>query len=108
MTAALDQAGGAGGGVVFLAVEAGVGKSRLARELAGLAERRGFVTFTERASESAVSVQFRPIAEALIRAARGGLNADAPQVPDCRPALGSLVPEWSQEAGHGADISGRR
>jgi DNA-binding CsgD family transcriptional regulator len=106
LTAALDKAESGAGGVVFLAGEAGVGKSRLARELSTLAASRGFAVLTGRAAESAVPVPFRPVAEALMRAARGGLTADAPQLADYRPALGSLVPEWKRAGDGGAEISG--
>ena len=105
LTGALGKAGGGSGAVVFLTGEAGVGKSRLARELTGLAAPPGYVTLTGRATESAIPMPFRPIAEALIRGARGGLSAEAPQVAAYRPALGSLVPEWSREGDRGADIS---
>jgi DNA-binding CsgD family transcriptional regulator len=106
LTAALDKAESGAGGVVFLAGEAGVGKSRLARELSALAASRGFAVLTGRAAESAVPVPFRPVAEALMRAARGGLTADAPQLADYRPALGSLVPEWKRTGDGSAEISG--
>ncbi|HUC60226.1 MAG TPA: BREX system ATP-binding domain-containing protein [Streptosporangiaceae bacterium] len=106
LTAALDKAESGEGGVVFLAGEAGVGKSRLARELSTLAASRGFAVLTGRAAESAVPVPFRPVAEALMRAARGGLTADAPQLADYRPALGSLVPEWKRTGDGSAEISG--
>ncbi len=106
LTAALDKAEAGEGGVVFLAGEAGVGKSRLARELSAIAASRGFAVLTGRAAESAVPVPFRPVAEALMRAARGGLTADAPQLADYRPALGSLVPEWKRPGDGGAEISG--
>jgi DNA-binding CsgD family transcriptional regulator len=106
LSAALDDAAGGRGGVIFLAGEAGVGKSRLAREVTGLAASRGFDVLTGRATESAVPCPFRPIAEALIRAARHGLSADAQQVAAYRPALGLLVPEWRPRDDSGAEISG--
>lgn len=106
LTAALGKAGDGDGGVVFLVGDAGVGKSRLAGEICAAACSRGFLVLTGRAAESAVPVPFRPVAEALMRAARGGLVADAPQVADYRPALGSLVPEWSRPGDGSAEISG--
>ncbi len=106
LTAELERAAGGAGGLVFLAGEAGVGKSRLAREVMGLAASRGFEVLTGRAAESAVPAPFRPVAEALIRAARRGLGAEAPQVAAYRPALGMLVPEWRRPGDGGAEISG--
>ena len=106
LTAAVGRAEGGAGGVIFLAGDAGVGKSRLAGEVRAVAASRGFLVLSGRAAESAVPVPFRPVAEALMRAARGGLAADAPQVADYRPALGSLVPEWSRPGDGSAEISG--
>ena len=106
LTAAVGRAEGGSGGVVFLAGDAGVGKSRLAGEVCAVASSRGFLVLAGRAAESAVPVPFRPVAEALMRAARSGLTADAPQVADYRPALGSLVPEWSRPGDRSAEISG--
>ena len=59
LTTALDRAGHGAGGVVFLAGDAGVGKSRLAREISELAAERGFHVLTGRATESVVPVPFR-------------------------------------------------
>lgn len=106
LTAALQKAGDGEGGVVFLVGDAGVGKSRLAREVSAMASTREFLVLTGRATESAVPVPFRPVAEALMKAVRGGLVADAPQLADYRPALGSLVPDWSRPGDGGAEISG--
>src|SRR5215469_8045924 len=101
----LAAAQGGDGGVVFLAGEAGVGKSRLVQEIIELAATRGCAVFTGRAAESAVPVPFRPVSEALLRAARGGLTPDGPRVADYRPALGMLVPEWSQAGDSSAEFS---
>ena len=106
LTAAVSRAEGGAGGVVFLVGDAGAGKSRLAGEVCAVASSRGFLVLAGRAAESAVAVPFRPVAEALMRAARGGLAADAPQVAHYRPALGSLVPEWSRPGEGSAEISG--
>ena len=61
------------GGAVFVTGDAGVGKSRLAREAVSLACSRGFRVLCGRAVESAVPVPFRPITEALMGAARAGI-----------------------------------
>lgn len=106
LTGALDKAASGDGGMIFLAGEAGVGKSRLAREVASLAAARGFDVLTGRATESGVPAPFRPVAEALIRAARRGLGVDVPQVAAYRPALGLLVPEWRRPGDGGAEVSG--
>jgi DNA-binding CsgD family transcriptional regulator len=105
LTSALDGAAHGAGGVSFLTGDAGVGKSRLAREIATLAAERGFHVLTGRATESVVPVPFRPIAEALMRASRAGMMADAPEMATYRATLGSLVPEWRRERDTEADIS---
>jgi DNA-binding CsgD family transcriptional regulator len=101
----LDAAGEGHGGAVFGAGEPGVGKSRLVREVAAAARSRGFLVLHGRASESAVPVPFRPIAEALIGAARADITPDSPGVAEYRAALGSLVPEWSRPGDSDAEVS---
>lgn len=105
LTAALDRAQDGDGGVAILTGDAGVGKSRLVGEMSSLASARGFAVLAGRATQSAVPVPFRPITEALIRAARAGTVPDAPEIADYRPALGSLVPEWRRPDDDNAEIS---
>src|SRR5580692_10094694 len=105
LESAVDSAAGGRGGSLFLAGDAGVGKSRLARETAALATRRGFLVLTGRAVESAVPVPFRPVTEALMGAARAGVVPDAPAIADYRAVLGTLVPEWSRPDGGDAEVS---
>src|SRR5712692_10110624 len=105
LTVALDETSAGRGGAVFVTGDLGVGKSRLAREVAQLASSRGFEVVTGRAVESAVPVPYRPIAEALMRLARSGQVPGAPDLADYRPALGSLVPEWSRPGDDAAEIS---
>jgi hypothetical protein len=94
LAAALEDARAGRGRLVFLVGEAGAGKSRLAREILEIAAGRGAGVLAGRASESVVQMPYRPLAEALIRAARDGLNPDGPLVAGYRSALGRLVPEW--------------
>jgi DNA-binding CsgD family transcriptional regulator len=90
MTRVLDVAGGA----VAVLGEAGIGKSRLIRQLCGLARDRGWVVVTGRAVQARRPLPYRPLAEALITACRrSGLPDDAQLVP-YRAALGRLLPEW--------------
>jgi DNA-binding CsgD family transcriptional regulator len=106
LAAALKRAGQSDGQLTFLVGEAGVGKSRLAREVMEKAAEAGFATLTGRASESAVQLPYRPLSEALMRAARDGLSPDGKSVEPYRPALASLVPEWRRTADGGAEVSG--
>lgn len=105
LTDALDAAGDGRGGAVFVTGDAGVGKSRLAREAVSLACARGFRVLLGRAVESAVPVPFRPITEALMGAARAGVVPDSPGIADYRAALGALVPEWSRPGDAECEIS---
>src|SRR5258706_2888678 len=89
LSAALRGAREGGGGVLILAGDAGVGKSRLAREVSAQAASQGFDVLAGRATESIVPVPFRPITEALMKLARSGVTPDAPEVASYRPALGS-------------------
>jgi DNA-binding CsgD family transcriptional regulator len=105
LRAALDRAGEGAGSVVILPGDAGVGKSRLAREITACAASQGFDVLAGRATESIVPVPFRPITEALMKVARSGVIPDAPDMARYRPALGSLVPEWSRPEDDDAEIS---
>ncbi len=96
LATALDEAARGRGQTIFVTGDAGVGKSRLVRETADLATARGFHVLTGRGTESAVPVPYRPVTEALMGAARGGITLDVPSLVDYRAALGSLVPEWRQ------------
>ena len=105
LTAVLDAAGQGHGSTVFVTGDPGVGKSRLVREVTEAAAGRGFFVLTGRATESSVPVPFRPISEALLGAARAGVAPDALGIADYRPALGTLVPEWSRPTDGDAEVS---
>ncbi len=106
LTAALDAADEGHGGVVFITGDDGVGKSRLAKYLSSQAADRGFEVLRGRSTCSAVPAPYRPVAEALLGAARSGVIRAMPDMPvmsNYRAALGSLVPEWRRpgdDTGH--------
>jgi DNA-binding CsgD family transcriptional regulator len=101
----LDAAGQGHGGAVLVTGDAGVGKSRLAREAIAAAASLGYFILAGRATESVVPVPFRPITEALMGAARSGIMPEAPGISDYRAALGTLVPEWSRPGDGDAEVS---
>src|SRR5271165_463512 len=105
LTRELDAAGQSHGTAVLLTGDAGVGKSRLVREIIAAAAARGYFILAGRATESAVPVPFRPITEALMGAARSGIVADGPGTSHYRAALGTLVPEWSRPGDGDAEVS---
>lgn len=105
LAAGLDRAASGSGGVLFLAGDAGVGKSRLARQATTMATERGFHVLIGRATESAVPVPFRPVAEALMKLARAGVVPRSPEVANHLPVLASLVPEWSRPGDSQAELS---
>ncbi len=101
----LDRAASGSGSVLFLAGEAGVGKSRLARQATSMATERGFHVLIGRATESVVPVPFRPVTEALMKLARAGVVPGSPELANHLPVLASLVPEWSKPGDSRAEIS---
>ncbi len=105
LQAALVAAGAGRGSTVFLTGEAGIGKSRLVRELARAAGARDLTVLTGRAVATGVPTPFRPFAEALVSAVRAGSLPASPELDPFRPALGRLVPEWRQPQGAAGDES---
>ncbi|WP_327173808.1 AAA family ATPase [Streptomyces sp. NBC_01335] len=86
------------GGSVFVLGEAGIGKSRLARESVDRAARLGVCVLRGRSSATGLTGPFRPLAEALASYSRAsGLPAD-PELEPYRPALAHVVPEWRRTA----------
>jgi DNA-binding CsgD family transcriptional regulator len=104
LTASLDRAD-CGPGVTFLTGEAGVGKTRLACELAERASARGYAVLTGRAAQSSHPVPLRPVIEALIGVARTMPMPDDPALAQYRPALAAVVPGWSGGAEREPEIS---
>ncbi len=104
LTAALDRAS-TSGGLVVLAGEAGVGKSRMVREVAALASARGYTVVRGRAVQASSPVPLRPFIEALIAVARTTAMKDLPAVAEYRRALASIVPDWGQPGESAAEMS---
>ena len=93
------------GTTLFLTGEAGVGKSRLAREALDLARRHRFTVLWGRATPSATQVAFRPLAEALLSQFRDAGPPDGAELEPFRPILARLVPEWRAATSELADES---
>jgi predicted ATPase len=79
---------------------AGIGKSRLLREVATLAEASGFVVVTGRATPAAANSAYRPLTEALQQLLRyRDVPADealARWLPPLGPVLSGVVPDVEQ------------
>ncbi|HEV2217100.1 MAG TPA: AAA family ATPase [Candidatus Dormibacteraeota bacterium] len=78
------------GGVVVLGGEAGMGKSRLVRELSRRAERLGCVVMTGACSEAELSLPYLPFVEAI------GNHLSRQDVPALRLRLGPAADELGQ------------
>ncbi len=82
------------GAATVLIGESGVGKSRLAAELAELAAQHDALVLRGRPSAVGPIVPFRQLSEALLGVARETTGIDLGQLGPYLPALGVLVPEW--------------
>jgi hypothetical protein len=103
LSAALAAAHEGHGATLFLVGEAGIGKSRLVRQVAAEEDARGMPVLTGRAVAQGVASPFRPFAEALTHAVRAGeLPADR-GLDGFGPALGRLVPQWRENRVSGDD-----
>jgi DNA-binding CsgD family transcriptional regulator len=96
---AIDAVGNSLGGCIFVLGEAGVGKSRLAREADRLAQSRGLRVLWGRSVEGGAAVAYRPISEALLSGLRQiGIPDDRPELRPFLKILARLIPDW-REAG---------
>ena len=94
LRAALTAAGTGRGSTVFVAGEAGIGKSRLVREVTRTAAESGLAVLAGRAVAGGSPTPFRPFAEALTSAGRAGRLPSSEELGPFRPVLGRLIPQW--------------
>jgi predicted ATPase len=94
LRAALTAARAGRGSTVFVAGEAGIGKSRLVREVTRTAAESGLAVLAGRAVAGGAPTPFRPFAEALTSAGRAGRLPSSEELGPFRPVLGRLIPEW--------------
>jgi DNA-binding CsgD family transcriptional regulator len=83
-----------GGDVVFVLGEAGIGKSRIAKEASTRAEDRGLVVARGRAVHTHTPVPYRALTEALCSAVRRLGVPDVPELVPFRGVLGRVIPDW--------------
>ena len=88
LRAAVAAAGTGCGSTVFLAGEAGIGKSRLVREVVRTASESGLTVLAGRAVAGGAPTPFRPFAEALTSAGRAGRLPASEELGPFRPVLG--------------------
>ncbi len=90
--AALTDAEAGRGGLIVLTADAGIGKSRLLREVTATALARGDLAVTGRAVASGAATPFRPLSEAILQAIRAGQLPDEQQNP-WPAALRDVLPD---------------
>ena len=78
------------GGGILITGEAGIGKTRLLREVRAEAERQGLPVLRGRAVEPGGA--YRPLVEAFARPALP--LAGKPELDGLRPILGRVLPGW--------------
>jgi predicted ATPase len=80
------------GGCVVITGEAGIGKSRLMRELARMAAGRQVLVVMGRAVPASASAPYRPVTEALLQLLRRCPLPDDPSLAPWLPHLTALLP----------------
>lgn len=108
LESALAAACGGTGGAVFVTGEPGIGKSRLAREVAGRARSRAVPVITGRAVPTGAGTPYRPLTEALLQALRDRDFPDDADLAPWLPALRAIVPTDSavSTGDHSAAVRG--
>ena len=101
---ALRDAASSTGSATIVEGPAGIGKSRLVRELAAWARGRGGTVLVGRCSATSADTPLRPVREALLSAARTGIRPPE-SMRTFLPTLARVVPEWSTVSGADADPS---
>jgi len=101
LSTALDAAARGAGATILLTGEAGVGKSRLVRELRKRCVDRGGVSLVGRAVDTATPTPFRPLSEALMAAHRSGAVVDNPDVAPFQVALDPLLSGYRENGSTG-------
>lgn len=105
LDAALAAAMAGHGGCLVITGEPGIGKSRLAYELAGRAAGRGVRVVAGRAVPQSATAAYQPVTDALLPLLRGRtLPGDAELAP-WLPALGALLPGTATRYPPGGDVS---
>ena len=90
-TALEDMLGGRGGCLVITG-EAGIGKSRLIRELVQMAAGRGATVISGRAVPSSANAAYRPLTEALLQLLRDQPLPEDPSLGPWLPHLATVIP----------------
>jgi predicted ATPase len=97
----LDTAVSGSGAVVLMTGDAGMGKSRLAKEAMTLARARGMAVLAGRAAPRTVPVSLRPLVEAFQAMLPLRSEAVAAELEPFRRALGRLLPQLADDSDRG-------
>jgi predicted ATPase len=79
--------------VMLVSGDAGIGKTRLATELAATARGRGFTVLPGRCAELAGAIPYLPLADALRNAGAGPSAGELAEAVAARPVLTQLLPD---------------
>ena len=92
LESALDAALAGRGGCAVISGEAGIGNSRLMRELSQIAAGRQVPVVMGRAVPASTTAPYRPATEALLQLLRGWPLNDDPSLAPLLPHLAALLP----------------
>jgi predicted ATPase len=98
IAAALQRAAAGSGGALFVVGDAGMGKSRMAREAEAVARGTGLTALVGRAVAGERASALRALSEAFLGAFRARELPRDIDLEPFRPYLARIVPEW-----HSAD-----